>query len=47
MSNLLWEVEGQLPDDKQAMLDTVSRYLSKAPHGATEVLLGAEAAVLL
>ena len=31
MSNLLWEVEGQLPDDKQAMLDTVSRYLSKAP----------------
>ena len=31
MSNLLWEVEGQLPDDKQAMLETVSRYLSKAP----------------
>jgi len=31
MSNLLWEVEGQLPDDKQAMLDTISRYLSKAP----------------
>jgi len=31
MSNLLWEVEGQLPDDKQAMLETISRYLSKAP----------------
>ncbi len=31
MSNLLWEVEGQLPDDKEAMLDTISRYLSKAP----------------
>ena len=31
MSNLLWEVEGQLPDDKRAMLETISRYLSKAP----------------
>ena len=31
MSNLLWEVEGQLPDDKQAMLDTVSQHVSKAP----------------
>jgi hypothetical protein len=31
MSNLLWEVEGQLPDDKQAMLETIARYLSKAP----------------
>ncbi len=31
MSNLLWEVEGQLPDDKQAMLQTISRYLSKPP----------------
>jgi Radical SAM superfamily len=31
MSNLLWEVEGQLPDDKQAMLETISRYLSKKP----------------
>ncbi len=31
MSNLLWEVEGQLPDDKQAMLGTISRYLAKAP----------------
>ncbi len=29
MSNLLWEVEGQLPQDKQAMLDTVAQYLSK------------------
>ncbi|MDM8000679.1 MAG: radical SAM protein [Dehalococcoidia bacterium] len=31
MSNLLWEVEGQLPEDKQAMLDTISRYLAKPP----------------
>lgn len=31
MSNLLWEVEGQLPEDKQAMLETISRYLAKAP----------------
>jgi hypothetical protein len=31
MSNLLWEVEGQLPDDKQIMLQTISRYLSKPP----------------
>jgi radical SAM superfamily enzyme len=29
MSNLLWEVEGRLPKDKQAMLDTVNGYLSK------------------
>jgi hypothetical protein len=31
MSNLLWEVEGRLPDDKQAMLEAIGRYLSKAP----------------
>jgi len=31
MSNLLWEVEGQLPQDKQAMLDTIAQYLSKRP----------------
>ena len=31
MANLLWEVEGQLPQDKQAMLDTISRYLSMRP----------------
>ncbi len=31
MSNLLWEVEGQLPQDKQAMLNTISRYLSMRP----------------
>jgi hypothetical protein len=31
MSNLLWEVEGQLPQDKQAMLDTITQYLSKRP----------------
>jgi hypothetical protein len=31
MSNLLWEVEGWLPDDKPAMLETISRYLSKSP----------------
>jgi hypothetical protein len=24
-------VEGQLPDDKQSMLQTISRYLAKAP----------------
>jgi len=29
MANLLWEVEGRLPQDKQAMLDTVNSYLSK------------------
>jgi len=27
--NLLWEVEGQLPRDKQRMLDVISSYLSK------------------
>lgn len=31
MANLLWEVEGQLPQNKQAMLDTISRYLSMRP----------------
>jgi hypothetical protein len=31
MANLLWEVEGQLPQDKQSMLTTVSRYLSMRP----------------
>ncbi len=31
MSNLLWEVEGQLPQDKQSMLDTIARYLSMSP----------------
>ena len=31
MVNLLWEVEGQLPHDKQTMLDTISGYLSKSP----------------
>ena len=31
MVNLLWEVEGQLPQDKPAMLDAISRYLSKSP----------------
>ena len=31
MSNLLWEVEGQLPQDKQVMLNTISRYLSMRP----------------
>lgn len=29
MVNLLWEVEGQLPRDKQRMLDVISSYLSK------------------
>ena len=29
MVNLLWEVEGQLPQDKQRMLDVISSYLSK------------------
>ncbi|MCX6000110.1 MAG: radical SAM protein [Chloroflexi bacterium] len=29
MVNLLWEVEGQLPQDKQAMLDVIAAYLSK------------------
>jgi predicted pyridoxine 5'-phosphate oxidase superfamily flavin-nucleotide-binding protein len=31
MANLLWEIEGQLPQDKQSMLTTVSRYLSMRP----------------
>lgn len=31
MANLLWEVEGQLPQDKQAMLDTIASYQSKSP----------------
>ena len=31
MVNLLWEVEGQLPQDKQAMLDVIDSYLSKSP----------------
>ena len=31
MVNLLWEVEGQLPYDKQTMLDTIDGYLSKSP----------------
>jgi len=31
MSNLLWEVEGQLPEDKHAMLDTITQYQSKRP----------------
>jgi hypothetical protein len=30
MVNLLWEVEGQLPQDKQRMLDVISSYLSKS-----------------
>lgn len=30
MVNLLWEVEGQLPGDKQAMLDVISSYQSKS-----------------
>jgi radical SAM superfamily enzyme YgiQ (UPF0313 family) len=31
MANLLWEIEGQLPQDKQSMLATVSRYLALRP----------------
>jgi len=31
MSNLLWEMEGQLPQDKQIMLDTITQYRSKQP----------------
>jgi len=31
MANLLWEIEGQLPEDKQTMLATVSRYLAQRP----------------
>lgn len=31
MANLLWEIEGQLPQDKQSMLTTVSRYLALRP----------------
>jgi hypothetical protein len=31
MANLLWEIEGQLPQDKQSILATVSRYLSLLP----------------
>jgi hypothetical protein len=31
MANLLWEIEGQLPHDRQSMLATVSRYLSMRP----------------
>jgi hypothetical protein len=31
MANLLWEIEGQLPQDKQSMLTTVSSYLSMRP----------------
>ena len=31
MSNLLWEMEGQLPQDKQTMLDTITQYRSKQP----------------
>jgi hypothetical protein len=31
MCNLLWELEGKLPDHKQAMLDTISQYLAKHP----------------
>jgi len=31
MSNLLWEVEGQLPQDKQAMLETIARHFSRHP----------------
>ena len=32
MANLLWEVEGQLPQDKQAMLDTIASYQSKSAN---------------
>ena len=31
MVNLLWEVEGQLPQDKQTMLDAIARYQSRTP----------------
>jgi hypothetical protein len=31
MANLLWEVEGQLPQDKQDMLAVIASYLSKSP----------------
>lgn len=31
MANLLWEVEGQLPRDKEVMLNTISKYLSMRP----------------
>jgi hypothetical protein len=31
MANLLWEVEGQLPRDKETMLNTISSYLSMRP----------------
>ncbi len=31
MSNLLWEIEGRLPEDKPAMLATISAYLAKPP----------------
>jgi len=31
MSNLLWEVEGQLPQDKQAMLEAIAQYQSQRP----------------
>ena len=31
MANLLWEVEGQLPQDKQDMLGVIASYLSQSP----------------
>ena len=31
MVNLLWEIEGQLPRDKKALLDIIDSYLSKGP----------------
>lgn len=31
MSNLLWEMEGQLPQDRQAMMDTIAQYQSRRP----------------
>lgn len=31
MSNLLWEVEGKMPEDKQAMLEAINKYRTMLP----------------
>jgi radical SAM superfamily enzyme YgiQ (UPF0313 family) len=39
MCNLLWEVEGQLPGDKAAILNTIHEYLQKPLHERLKIQL--------
>jgi hypothetical protein len=40
MINLLPEIEGKLPEDKQKMLDVIGRFQSMSPEGRDNYKLG-------